>query len=131
MRSFVIPRPVVQDPVAHLAGPLPAVCVASLEEIPDALSTLDFPLSKPTLLVLGTLSEQSEAQREVCFRYCAEVIAPLVQRHYLAVITDGSSNGLSGLLSDLRETSTFNLLGIKRAEEGDELGENVGDYGQV
>lgn len=126
MHSFMIPRPAIESPSSHITDHLPVIRCSSSSDIPTALSDhCGFYFSRPALLVLGTLPQESFEEREVCFRYCAEVIAPMAERHSLVVMTDGKSCGLAEVLGKLREIFDFRLLGLKHAEEGDAQGEGV------
>jgi hypothetical protein len=131
MHTFAIPR-LIPDSLPHLSGSLPAVCVKSAQEIPAALSAghgLNFQLSEPVIVLLGVVpaagDADAQAVREVVAHLCDEVIGPLGQRHSVAVVTDGADGGIAGMIGQTRAAFKFRLIGVKRATESDEEGENV------
>ena len=130
MTPFSIARPGNIALPEHLAQPLSAVRVATVEEIPLALAeVLRFFWCQSVIVPIGSLPQKRKrgykASMEVIISVCAEVLPWLGKKHSVVTVTNGCADGLAGLLDLTREETSFPLLGVKRAEPGDASGVGI------
>jgi hypothetical protein len=86
----------------------------SLAEFPEVLETVDLPVGRPTLVVVGGASRLSQTDFQRVRRLFTEVFAPIAEQHQAVVVDGGTDAGVMRLMGQARAEveGTFPLVGV-------------------
>jgi SLOG in TRPM, prokaryote len=86
----------------------------SLAEFPEVLKTVDLPVGRPTLVVVGGASRLSQTDFQRVRSLFTEVFAPIAEQHQAVVVDGGTDAGVMRLMGQARAEvqGTFPLVGV-------------------
>ena len=90
----------------------------SLAGVSEVLKTLNLPIGRPTLVVVGGASRLSQEDFQRVRSLFTEVFAPIAERHQAVVVDGGTDAGIMRLMGQARAEvrGTFPLVGVSPIE---------------